>query len=173
MATEKIQESRSARDGFPLTLLSAIVPTQTQPTRTMKLTLSVYRTADLGIDCSNGAPSATCDRIIVIGERDAYDPEDPSFTSWPDRPVYRLGRVEFCGQVSVHLRLVKEWENRFCRERFAGERGCGPMCGGNYASTSDGRLARAVEEMTGNPFFGALPIHDRYETASEYEVLSR
>ena len=82
--------------------------------------------------------------------------------------MYRLGRVEYCGNVFVHLKLVREWEHRFLKERFGGKRGCGPMAGGNYASTSDGRLSRAVEEMTGSNFFGALPLHDRYETAEEY-----
>lgn len=37
------------------------------------------------------------------------------------------------------------------------------MFGGSYAGCSDGRFVRAVEKITGAPFLGALPIHDRIE----------
>jgi len=37
------------------------------------------------------------------------------------------------------------------------------MFGGNYAATSDSRWCRAVEQITGNPFYGAVPVHDRVE----------
>jgi hypothetical protein len=43
---------------------------------------------------------------------------------------------------------------------------CGPMMGGNYAATSDGRWSRAVG------FYGAVAIHDRYETWEQYRALS-
>lgn len=37
------------------------------------------------------------------------------------------------------------------------------MMGGNYAASSDSRFHRAVEKITGNPSYGAVPIHDRIE----------
>jgi hypothetical protein len=43
----------------------------------------------------------------------------------------------------------------------------GPMFGGNYAATSDSRFGEAVG------FYGAVPIHDRYETGEQYDMLSR
>lgn len=42
----------------------------------------------------------------------------------------------------------------------------GPMFGGNYAGTSDSRFGEAVG------FYGAVAIHDRFETVAQYEALS-
>ena len=138
----------------------------------MKVHNNVLRTSSYG-DSSNGALSYKNDRIIIIGENDTCDPSDEEFSKhYPDRPVYRLGRVEFQGRVTVHLRLVREWERKFRDMRFPGKQVCGPMFGGNYATIYGTALTRAVEEMTGHPFFGALPIHDRYETAEDYATLS-
>ncbi len=41
----------------------------------------------------------------------------------------------------------------------------GPMAGGNYA-TGDSRFSERV------PFYGAVPIHDRFETPAQYSALS-
>jgi hypothetical protein len=38
------------------------------------------------------------------------------------------------------------------------------MFGGNYAGTSDSRFKDAVENLIGTRFYGAIPVHDRYET---------
>ena len=37
------------------------------------------------------------------------------------------------------------------------------MFGGNYAASSDSRLSKAVDNLTGNRFYGAIAIHDRVE----------
>jgi len=37
------------------------------------------------------------------------------------------------------------------------------MFGGNYAATSDSRFGEAIEKLTGQDFYGAVPIHDRKE----------
>ena len=37
------------------------------------------------------------------------------------------------------------------------------MFGGNYAASSDSRLSEAVDNLTGNRFYGAIAIHDRVE----------
>jgi hypothetical protein len=42
----------------------------------------------------------------------------------------------------------------------------GPMFGGTYAATSDSRFGKA----TG--VYGAIPIHDRFETPEQYRMLS-
>lgn len=42
------------------------------------------------------------------------------------------------------------------------------MMGGNYGATSDGRFSRMIGGM-----YGAVAIHDRYETQEEYDMLSR
>jgi hypothetical protein len=38
-----------------------------------------------------------------------------------------------------------------------------PMMGGNFASTCDSRFSRAIENITGSRFYGAVPVHDRVE----------
>ena len=37
------------------------------------------------------------------------------------------------------------------------------MFGGNYAACSDSRFGEAIKKMTGQDFYGAVPIHDRVE----------
>ncbi len=41
----------------------------------------------------------------------------------------------------------------------------GPMFGGTYAASSDSRFKPG--------FYGAVPIHDRYETWEQYDAMSR
>lgn len=43
----------------------------------------------------------------------------------------------------------------------------GPMFGGTYAASSDSRYARAAG------IYGALPVHDRFETYQRLEELTR
>ena len=37
------------------------------------------------------------------------------------------------------------------------------MFGGNYAACSDSRFGYAIKKLTGQDFYGAVPIHDRKE----------
>ena len=37
------------------------------------------------------------------------------------------------------------------------------MFGGNYAACSDSRFNEAIKKLTGQDFYGAVPIHDRKE----------
>ena len=37
------------------------------------------------------------------------------------------------------------------------------MMGGAYVASSDSRFTKAVEEITGCRFYGAVPLHDRFE----------
>lgn len=50
---------------------------------------------------------------------------------------------------------------------------CGPMASGAYVASSDSRFREAVEKLLGHRFYGALPLHDRYETWGQYDALSR
>jgi len=49
----------------------------------------------------------------------------------------------------------------------------GPMASGAYIATSDSRFRREVEKMLGHTFYGAVPLHDRFETVDQYNALSR
>lgn len=39
----------------------------------------------------------------------------------------------------------------------------GPMFDGTYVATSDSRFGDAVRSLAGHPFYGAVPVHDRWE----------
>lgn len=54
-----------------------------------------------------------------------------------------------------------------------GDKAVGPMMGGNYVATSDSRFSAEVERVLGERFYGAVALHDRWETPAQYEALSR
>ena len=117
----------------------------------MGLTVNVYRWG-LG-DCTNGGASAEVKSICVVNIPGPFNPR-------PDTPAFELvqGRG---GQGHAILRPVD------------GRGGIGPMFGGNFGYSSDSRFGEAVRELTGSNHYGAVHIHDRYETPEQYEVLSR
>jgi hypothetical protein len=119
----------------------------------MGMTVSVFRWG-LG-DCTNGGVSAVAGSLCVVNVPGPFNPS-------PALPAVEL--VEGPGgRGHAILRPVE-----------AKKRGMvGPMFGGNYAETSDGRFTEALRELTGAKFYGAVPIFDRYETPAEYEALSR
>lgn len=110
--------------------------------------------------------SARHDTLTVVNVSGPFTPND-------DRPAVAL----MWGHLPGTLRLVPvvncaadgdepEWQ------MFAPADKVGPMFGGNYGSTSDGRFADACEEILGHRFYGAVAIHDRYETREQYAALS-
>jgi hypothetical protein len=50
---------------------------------------------------------------------------------------------------------------------------CGPMAGGTYIATSDSRFSQAIERITGSRFYGAIPLHDYFETWENYNAITR
>jgi len=117
----------------------------------MGLTVQVYRD-NLG-DCTNGGASSTVDAVCVINMDGPFNPS-------ADRPAFELIPGAFPGTAV----LVPA-------DRPDGM--IGPMFGGNMGYSSDSRFSRAVEKMTGHRFYGALPIHDRFETQADYDALTR
>lgn len=57
--------------------------------------------------------------------------------------------------------------------RPSGVTHCGPMASGAFVATSDSRFREAVEDLLGHRFYGAVPLHDRFETWAQYDALSR
>lgn len=113
----------------------------------MGLILDVYR-AVRGPDCSNGGPSGYLKELTVINCSGPFDPND-------ERPAVMLeSHVPGC----VRLVLVGEDGKAL---KLAGE--SGPMFGGNYGATSDSRFNEKIAQLLGHRFYGAVPIHDRYE----------
>lgn len=156
----------------------------------MGLTAGIYKN---GADCSNYGISSYASSVTIVNVEGPFDPSG-------DRPAVMLvanamGTARFVpaelerrcvncdlvagdgedispicsvdGLVSSH-----SFRDRWVESKCNGERRVGPMMGGCYVSTSDSRFSRAVEDLLGHRFYGAVPLHDRFETADEYRVLS-
>jgi hypothetical protein len=106
--------------------------------------VNVYRSSRLG-DCSCNGVSSRHEELTIVGPG---IPEVFNVTS--DRPPMKL---------ETHYRGIV----RLVPLEPPPSGSSGPMFGGNYAATSDSRITAAIERMTGNPFHGAICIHDRYE----------
>jgi hypothetical protein len=117
----------------------------------MGLNVKVFRW-NLG-DCTNGGASADVDSVCVVNISGPFNPK-------PDHPAFELVQGPG-GKGHAILRPVN------------GRNGVGPMCGGNFGYSSDSRFGEAVRELTGSRHYGAVHIHDRYETPEQYAVLSR
>lgn len=114
------------------------------------LTVHVFRSS-LG-DCSNNGISAGADSLLVWGATlEGYitldDAVKDPYISYP-RAVLVPGNLP-------GLAKIVPW-GAFLHKRHT-------MFGGNFAYTSDSRFSRAIEAITGAPFSGAVPIHDRIE----------
>lgn len=123
----------------------------------MGLILSVYRDAS-GVDCTAGGISSNHTDLTAINVEGPFEPTQ-------DRPPVILEnhyknavRIVPAGPDGKALKLATH---------------AGPMFGGNFATTSDSRLGEAIEKLVGIRFYGAVPIHDRYETWEINERLSR
>jgi len=118
------------------------------------LRLGVYRGAG-GADCTNGGVSGRFDELFVPCEAGPFDIDE-------DNPQLMRVAVREVGMFRALAHL----------EPYRGGEGIGPMFGGNYAGSSDARFAAICRQATGTPP-GVLPVHDRYETPSQYAALSR
>ena len=107
----------------------------------MGLVVSVYTNKGRNVDCSCNGVTNRFDSLCVVNVDGPFEP-------MPDRPA-----VELVAGAMDGIAVLKPVE--------AGNRWT--MFGGNYAGSSDSRFARAVETITGNRFYGAIPVHDRIE----------
>ena len=116
----------------------------------MGLILSVYRDTAIKCDCTAGGISSKFTEFTVINCEGPFDPT-------PDRPAVLLeAHVPGC------VRIVEAGpDGKVAKKPWA----CGPMFGGNYAATSDSRFGEKIRFLLGGAkFYGAVAIHDRYET---------
>lgn len=105
----------------------------------MGLHIYVYRN-DLG-DCTNGGISSKVKGLCVINVDGPFQPS-------VDYPAVEL--VD--GHIAGTLRLVPvDYKGKWY------------MMGGNYGATSDSRFSEACENLSGHVWYGAVPIHDRFE----------
>ena len=105
----------------------------------MGLTIGVFK-HPLG-DCTNGGVSSNVKQLCVINVDGPFDPSDDC------PPVKLIDHPVISGTP-----LIIPADNK----------GKG-MMGGNFGYSSDGRFQDAIEALTGSRFYGAVPIHDRFE----------
>lgn len=106
--------------------------------------------------------AGSCASITVVGTIDAVG-------AFPDRVVTPLPKVSRVFEPSVDAPafvLVKRGRLGNILVPFAAPEGLvGPMMGGAYAATSDSRWSDLIDGH-----YGAVAIHDRYETAALYAL---
>jgi hypothetical protein len=106
----------------------------------------IYR-SDFG-DFSGGGISGRVKEVTIIDDRidGPFEPSD-------DAPAVRIVERVIMGKPYVHVEPIDQPDGML-----------GPMMGGTYVATPDSRL-RAIAT-------GAIPLHDRFETAAQYASLS-
>lgn len=126
----------------------------------MGLSVSVFRCRRKHFDgdCSNGGISAEALNICLVN---VEGPSEPNH----ETPAAMLVDWRPFGQ-AVGDRLVKIVPAELVEgkwQQLDRPNANGPMFGGNYAGCSDSRFSEAIERSLGVRFYGAVPIHDRYE----------
>ena len=114
----------------------------------MGLLIDVYRSG--WYDCTNKGISEKNDTLLLVNVEGPFDPENHkgklAFLKQGVFPGTAVIVPACWAEIGEYI-PVPEWT----------------MMGGNYGGTSDSRFTKAVEKITGHPFYGALPIHDRIE----------
>ena len=130
------------------------------------LIVEVYRAVGYG-DCTNGGVSGKHASLTVVGTKVGgektwrpLDKESRVFPPNEDRPAMVL--VDYPQVCLVPLEFI---ENGLPKGHV------GPMCGGNYAATSDSRWHQ-LGRILGAGRINAVPIHDRIESQELYNALS-
>lgn len=116
------------------------------------LSLSVYSNP-MYRKCANGGWSESHDELYVACEYGPWEVDDDSPALF-DLVAGPFGTIH----LEPHNKPVGM---------------AGPMMGGNYAGTSDGRFSSMCQELVGSQWYGAVAVHDRFETWVEYDALSR
>jgi hypothetical protein len=127
----------------------------------MGLPVYVYRDSALG-DCTNGGVSSKFTRLVVMNVEGPFSPTDDTAPVLLERNAGNSVRI-----VPAKLDAAGDWVP------LKPENTAGPMMGGNYAATSDSRFGQAIRKILGHDFYGAVAIHDRFETWEQYDRLSR
>lgn len=115
----------------------------------MGLIINVYKTEGLyGMDCTNGGISSKAEGLCIVNVEGPFKPSDKHPPAILDKHVGHA--------IIKPVGMDRQWL----------------MFGGNYGSTSDSRFSTAIEQLTGHRFYGAVPIHDRTETAEQQRLYS-
>ena len=113
------------------------------------LTVDVLRSAKYG-DSTNGGVSSRFNEFVIV------DPAvDEIFEATAKCPALKLVRRTIGGKLYIHAEPLAPVPSNCV----------GYMFGGNFVTSSDSRI-RSINAYP-------IPVHDRIETARQYEMLSR
>ncbi len=124
--------------------------------------LSIYKHrpwVNEGYDPSNGGISLCLDDIYVFPE----EATKHEIAEWCLK--LRVRPSEVC---RLNKRMLWGEKHYFIEPVMQPKHKVGPMFGGNFAYTSNGIFADFLGERITRP----IPIHDRFETQEEYDLLS-
>ena len=134
------------------------------------LMLSVYKSARIG-DCTNGGATSMADAVVVVGylKDGKVEPLPENCQVFPPNgdllPAMVLVPSRAPGyDPTPHLVPLDLIDNIPADS-------VGPMFGGNYAGSSDGRWS-ALGKLFGVPSLNLVAVHDRVEAYSLYLALS-
>lgn len=102
-----------------------------------------------GRDVSNGGISSQFDTVVIVNADGPFEPSEK-------HAAVKLVRGYSPGDV-IAVPVVETPDGGWEPERIQ------PMFGGAYVASSDTRFRLAVEKLAGKTFYGAVPLHDRYE----------
>jgi hypothetical protein len=122
----------------------------------MGLIVSILEDKRIG-NCSNGGVSSEKDSLTLVNVEGPFEPDET-------RPAALLLKGNVPGVARVVPAVEVDGEYKPLRPPA----GVGPMMGGAYVATSDSRFGQAVEKITGSRFYGAVALHDRFETPAQY-----
>lgn len=118
----------------------------------MGIIISVYRSADIGYNCTLNGVSSKFNRLCVVNVDGPFEPS-------ADCPAVLLeSHVPGC------VRIVPAIESKEYKDVYFHDKDKHAMFGGNYGACSDSRFAAKCEQLVGGGFYGAVAIHDRYES---------
>jgi len=104
------------------------------------LIVNIYKNGD-GYDCSNNGVSNRHSKAVLVGDG------IPELFDNGTLPILKL--VKGYGKNTVVAKPID------CNGRS--------MFGGAFIYTNDSRFVSAVEAIAEQKFYGAVPLHDRYE----------
>lgn len=103
------------------------------------------------VDCTNGGITNRKNgvhRLTIINADGPFEPDAEAPAAVIALTPYKNAKIVPASDGRVNEAILK---------------GSCYMFGGNYAACSDSRFNEAIKKLTGQDFYGAVPIHDRKE----------
>lgn len=123
----------------------------------MGLRADIYKAG--GRTFSLGGLSEVADEVTLVNVPGPFEPDEKAPAALLVDGARGTARV-----VPAEQNEAGEWAEV--------RKGVGSMMGGSYVGAADSRFREAVEEILGHRFYGAVALHDRFETVEQYAEFS-